>query len=79
MPPMFNSSDMLSSASDKAKLYATNFSKNVFPPETVKYLGSVQWGQSYLMWRRCLFSLGGHPSSDDFTIKMPMVAGGSCD
>ena len=28
MPPLFNSSEVLSSASDKAKLFAKNFSKN---------------------------------------------------
>ena len=28
MPPLFNSSEVLSSASDKAKLFAENFSKN---------------------------------------------------
>ena len=44
-PPLFNSSEVLSSASDKAKLFAENFSKNsnldgsvislsVFPSET---------------------------------------------
>ena len=27
-------------------------------PETLKYWAGVQWGQSYLMGRRCLFSLG---------------------
>ena len=27
-------------------------------PETLKYWVGVQWGQSYLMGRRCLFSLG---------------------
>ena len=32
-----------------------------------KYWVGVQWGQSYLMGRRCLFSLGWLP----FTIKMP--------
>ena len=29
-----------------------------FPPEILKYWVGVQWGQSYLMGRRCLFSLG---------------------
>ena len=28
------------------------------PPKTLKYWVGVQWGQSYLMGRRCLFSLG---------------------
>ena len=28
MPPLFNCSELLSSASDKAKLFAENFSKN---------------------------------------------------
>ena len=28
MPPLFNGSEMLSSASDKAKLFTKNFSKN---------------------------------------------------
>ena len=28
MPPLFNGLDILSSASDKAKLFAKNFSKN---------------------------------------------------
>ena len=27
-------------------------------PETLKFWIDVQWGQSYLMGRRCLFSLG---------------------
>ena len=43
----------------------------VFPPETLKYWFGVQWGQSYLIGRRCLFSLGWPPSSDGITIKMP--------
>ena len=30
-------------------------------PETLKYWVGVQWGQSYLMGRRCLFSLGWPP------------------
>ena len=41
------------------------------PPETLKYWFGVQWGQSYLIGRRCLFSLGWPPSSDGITIKMP--------
>ena len=36
--------------------------------ETLKYWVGGQWGQSYLMGRRCLF---GHPSSDGVTIKIP--------
>ena len=31
------------------------------PPETMKYWVGVQRGQSYLMGRRCLFSLGWQP------------------
>ena len=30
----------------------------MIPPETLKYWVGVQWAQSYLMGRRCLFSLG---------------------
>ena len=30
-------------------------------PKTMKYWVGVQWGQSYLMGRRCLFSLGWQP------------------
>ena len=30
-------------------------------PETLKYWVGIQWGQSYLMTRRCLFSLGWPP------------------
>ena len=30
-------------------------------PETLKYCVGVQWGESYLMQRRCLFSLGWPP------------------
>ena len=30
-------------------------------PQTLKYWVGVQWGQSYLMGRRCLFSLGWLP------------------
>ena len=35
----------------------------ISPPvtETMKYWVGVQWGQSYLMGRRCLFSLGWQP------------------
>ena len=40
-------------------------------PKTLKYWVGVQRDQSYLMGRRCLFSLDGHPSSDGVTIKMP--------
>ena len=36
----------------------------------MKYWVGAQWGQSYLMGRRCLFSLGGHPSSDGVTMKI---------
>ena len=32
-----------------------------FNPETMKYWVGVQRGQSYLMGRRCLFSLGWQP------------------
>ena len=38
--------------------------------ETLKYWVGVQWGQSHLMGRRCLFSLG-CPSCDGVMIKMP--------
>ena len=30
-------------------------------PETLKYWVNVKWGQSYLVGRRCLFSLGLQP------------------
>ena len=30
----------------------------VIYPETLKYWAGVQWGQSHLVRRRCLFSLG---------------------
>ena len=30
-------------------------------PTTLKYWDGVQWGQSYHMGRRCLFSLGWSP------------------
>ena len=33
----------------------------IFHPETMKYWVGVQWGQSDLMGRRCLFSLGWQP------------------
>ena len=33
----------------------------IFLPETLKYWVGVQRGQSYLMGRRCLFSLGWQP------------------
>ena len=41
-----------------------------FFPETLKYWVGVQRGHSFLMGRRCLFSLGCHPS-DGVTIKIP--------
>ena len=41
-----------------------------YNPKTLKYRVGVQLGQSYLIGKRCLFSLG-CPSSDDVTIKMP--------
>ena len=44
---------------------------NMFIPETLKYWVGVQWGQSYLMGRRCLLALVGNTSSDGVTIKMP--------
>ena len=37
-----------------------NFMKD-FAPETLKYWIGVQWGQSYLMGRNCLFSFGWPP------------------
>ena len=43
-------------------------------PKTLKYpvfCIDVEWGQSYLMGRKCLFSLGCHPSSNGVTIKIP--------
>ena len=39
-------------------------------PETLKYWVGVQWGQSYLMGKRCLLALVGHPYSDGITIKI---------
>ena len=42
-----------------------------FFPETLKYWAGVQRGQSYLIGRRCLLALVGHPSSDGITIKIP--------
>ena len=52
--------------------YSTeNYEKILFIPETLKCWVGVQRGQSYFMGRRCLFSLGYHPSSDGVTIKMP--------
>ena len=45
--------------------------KTTIFPETVKYWTGVQRGQSCLMERRCLFSLGWPPSSDGFMIKIP--------
>ena len=41
-------------------LFPIKLSHN-FPPETLKYWVGVQRGQSYLMGRRCLFSLGWQP------------------
>ena len=37
------------------------FYDTLFLPKTLKYWVGVQWGQSYLMGRRCLFSLGWQP------------------
>ena len=37
-----------------------NFMKD-FAPETLKYWIGVQWDQSYLMGRSCLFSFGWPP------------------
>ena len=42
-------------------------------PETLKYWVGVQRHQSYLMGKRCLFALIGHPSNDGVTMKMPYV------
>ena len=45
----------------------------MFSPSHLKYWVGVQRGQSYLMGRRCLYSLAlvGHPTSDGVIIKMP--------
>ena len=43
----------------KDKSFKTH--KNPFRPETLKYWVGLQRGQSYLMVRRCLFSLGWPP------------------
>ena len=45
--------------------------KTTIFPKTVKYWTGAQQGQSYLMGRRCLFSLGWPHSSDGFMIKIP--------
>ena len=37
--------------------YGPIVTKNPSSPKTLKYWVGVQWGQSYLMGRRCLFSL----------------------
>ena len=38
--------------------YFMNITRKHFTPETLKYWVGVQWGQSYLMERRCLFNIG---------------------
>ena len=52
-------------------MYSQQLSQDINIPKTLKYWVSVQQGQSYLIGRRCLFSLGWSPSSDGVTIKMP--------
>ena len=44
--------------------YFMTITRKHFTPETLKYWVGVQRGQSYLMERKCLFSLVSHPSSD---------------
>ena len=38
-----------------------NVFSNILAPQTLKYRVGVQWGQSYIMGRRCLFSLDWPP------------------
>ena len=50
-------------------------SVETYVSETSKYWVGVQQGQSYLMGRRYLFSLGWPPTIDGVTIKMPYGIG----
>ena len=45
----------------KASILSTEICFCVIYPETLKYWVGVQWGQPYLMGRRCLFPLGWTP------------------
>ena len=54
-------------------LVIPRFNRTTNFPETLKYWVGVPQGQSYLIGRRCLFSLGCHPFSDGIMIEIPYV------